>query len=188
MMQQVTGSADSSARYIRNNREGQFVGAGNEDARAVGVAQAGGTSGNRNNASQFASLFSGQNGNLLGQFMQGQSNQGNQRQRSSANQLRIPIRMDAFDVKPIATSRFTGQFQKRLGKLPALTTVGPIEVLLEGETVVLRGVVASEGDRQLAQQLAMLEPEVFQVKNELKIQAPAGSGGEALPAPTSGTP
>src|SRR5262245_56996854 len=46
MMQQATGSVDTSARYIRNNRTAQdFVGANNGDSsRAVGVLESGGNS------------------------------------------------------------------------------------------------------------------------------------------------
>lgn len=196
MLQEVTGDVDGGARYIRNNRQGEFVGAGTEDARAVGVVQAasaGGGMGGRGGNQQFSSLFGGgRNGNnVLGQLMSGQFNQGgNQRTRSSAGgntQLRIPIRMN-FTPNPAATSRFTGQFQKRLGKLPGLTTVGPIEVLLDGETVVLRGVVASEGDRQLAEDLAKLEPEVSLVRNELTVQTLAESDAAGSPAPTTAIP
>jgi hypothetical protein len=199
MLREVSGQADSSARYVRGNRtSADFVGADSGEARAVGVVQAdgagGGGRGGAGGAQSFTSLFSsggGRNGNVLSQLMSGQFNQGgNQRTRSSAGgaaALRIPIRMD-FSSTPIATSRFTGQFQKRLGKLPGLSTVGPIEILVEGETVVLRGVVASEGDRQLAEDLAKLEPEVGKVRNELTVQGEAGSSAAAQPAPTTVTP
>ncbi len=193
LLQDITGQSQENARYTRNARSqgNQFVGQGSEDARAVGVVQAagaGGAGGGRGGGQQGASLFGGQNGNLLGQLMSGQFNQGgNQRTRSSNAQLRIPIRMD-FNPTPVATTQFTGQFQKRLGKLPGLTTVGPIEILVEGETVVLRGVVASEGDRQLAADLAKLQPEVSLVRNELTVQTPVESSGAAQPVPTTVTP
>ena len=189
------GQASADARYIRGNRAaGDFVGVDNGEARAVGVMDIG-TGGGSRGGQQFASLFSssgrGGGNNVLGQLLGGQFNQGgNGRTRSSSGgntQLRIPIRMD-FTTTPAATSRFTGQFQKRLGKLPGLTTVTPIQVLLDGEEVVLRGVVASEGDRQLAEDLARLEPEVSKVRNELTVQTPDELDAAAPAAPTPGIP
>ncbi|HUE74469.1 MAG TPA: BON domain-containing protein [Pirellulaceae bacterium] len=193
MLREVEGNASGDARYIRGNRSaGDFVGADTGDARVAGVMDIGGAGGGRGGMQQFTSLFSGgRNGNALGQLFSGQLNQGgNQRTRSSAGgnmALRIPIRMD-FTPTPVATSRFTAQFQKRLGKLPGLTTVGPIQVVLEGETVVLRGVVASEGDRLLAADLAKLEPGIDVVKNELTVQSVAESAAEGSPVPTTATP
>jgi hypothetical protein len=186
LMQNVDGGVSGGERYVRGNRQNQFVGQGSEDTRAVGVSQAGGN----NSAQQFGNLLGGRNGNVLGQLMQNsQFNQAGRTQsgRTGATQLRIPIRL-GFNPRPIATSKITAQLQTRLGRLPALTTVGPIQVALEGEAVVLRGTVASEGDRQLAEELLMLEPEVSLVRNELKVQPLADTSGEALPAPTSANP
>lgn len=186
LMQSVDGGVSGSERYVRGNRQGQFVGVGNEDTRAVGVSQAG--AGNSNQ--QFGNLFGGRGGDVLGQLMQNSqfNQQGrNQTGRSGTPQLRVPISL-GFAPRPIATSKITAQLQTRLGRLPALTSVGPIEVALVGEAVVLRGTVASEGDRQLAEELLMLEPEVTQVKNELKVQGLADTSGEALPAPTTASP
>jgi osmotically-inducible protein OsmY len=187
-MQNVDGGVSGSERYVRGNRQGQFVGADTGEARAIGVADMGG-----NNAAgqQFGSLLGGRNGgNLLGQLMQGsQFNQTGRTQtgRSGTTQLRVPISL-GFTPRPIATSRITAQIRTRLGRLPALSAVGPIEVALEGEAVVLRGTVASEGDRQLAEELLMLEPEVTQVKNELKIQGLADTSVASPPAPTPANP
>ena len=187
LMQNVDGGVSGNERYVRGNRQNQFVGAGSEDARAVGVADMGGAAGGQ----QFGSLLGGRGGsNLLGQLMQGsQFNQPGRTQggRTGTPQIRIPISL-GFTPKPMATSKITAQLQTRLGKLPALTTVGPIEVAVEGEAVVLRGTVASEGDRQLAAELLMLEPEVTLVKNELKVQPLADTSGEALPVPTTASP
>jgi len=187
LMQSVDGGVSGSERYVRGNRQNQFVGVGSEDVRAVGVADmsAGGA------GQQFGSLLGGRNGgNLLGQLMQGsQFNQPGRTQtgRGSTPQLRVPISL-GFTPRPIATSRITAQLQTRLGRLPALTTVGPIEVALEGEAVVLRGTVASEGDRQLAEELLMMAPEVTKVKNELKVQGLADTGASAPPVPTPANP
>lgn len=52
--------------------------------------------------------------------------------------------------------------------------VESIEVELDGGTAVLRGTVASESDRRVAERTAKLEPGVRQVRNELVVAAPAG--------------
>jgi hypothetical protein len=57
---------------------------------------------------------------------------------------------------------------------PALTSrFGSVNVSVQGSTVTLRGTVPSEEDRQLAAQMAMLEPTVSSVQNDLRVAAPA---------------
>lgn len=62
----------------------------------------------------------------------------------------------------------------RLEASPSLQRFGQIGVSMQGTTATLRGVVASERDRAMAEQMAKFEPGVDEVKNELKVQ-PAGS-------------
>ncbi len=104
-------------------------------------------------------------------FGRGQNVQFNAAGTAPRTPLRIPLRV-GFVSKPISTAKLTTTFQTRLTKLPALSALGPIEVSMDGSTVVLRGSVASEDDRQLAQDLALLEPAIENVRNELSIQAP----------------
>lgn len=185
LMQNVDGGVSGNERFMRDQRGGQFVGAGSEDVRLTGVNQAVGAGGARNPQSMFGG---GGRNNVFSQLLQGQFNQQQQRGGGQGNrtQVRIPIRL-AFTSLPAPPARFTGQFQTRLGRLPALTTVGPIQVLLEGDTVVLKGTVASEGDRQLAQAIALLEPAVSKVRNDLVVQ-PVDSSAAGLPVPTSANP
>jgi hypothetical protein len=57
---------------------------------------------------------------------------------------------------------------------PALSSrFGSVNVSVQGSTVTLRGTVPSEEDRQLAAQMAMLEPTVSSVQNDLTVAAPA---------------
>jgi osmotically-inducible protein OsmY len=59
-------------------------------------------------------------------------------------------------------------------KAPALSSrFGTVRVSVEGDMVVLRGSVPSESDRLLAAQIAMLEPAVVSVRNELTVATPA---------------
>jgi hypothetical protein len=103
----------------------------------------------------------------------------------SQTQLVVPIRL-GFQRPPISAPQFSAAFSQRLTKMPALSGMGPIEVNLAGRTAILRGTVASESDRQLAESLARLEPEVAEVQNELVVKGPEATG-ESLP-PTPGRP
>jgi hypothetical protein len=59
---------------------------------------------------------------------------------------------------------------------PALTSrFGTVNVSVQGGTVILRGTVSSEEDRALAAQMAMLEPSVSSVQNDLKVAVPAAN-------------
>jgi osmotically-inducible protein OsmY len=49
---------------------------------------------------------------------------------------------------------------------------GSVNVSVQGDTVTLRGTVSSENDRLLAAQMAMLEPSVSSVRNELTVAVP----------------
>jgi len=51
--------------------------------------------------------------------------------------------------------------------------LSPITVTMQDETAILRGRVATENDRQLAELLARFEPGIWQVRNELTVAAPA---------------
>lgn len=138
----------------------------------------GGQPGTGNN-NQFSNLFS-QIGRQLNQG--GNFNQQGGR-NTARSTIRIPLRTDLMP-KPAATSspqfvaKYTTKFENRLAKLPALNVVGPIRVTMEGSTAVLKGVVASEQDRELAAGVAMLEPEVETVRNELTVQAAAGDAAD----------
>src|SRR5439155_5310339 len=71
-------------------------------------------------------------------------------------QFRVPLRLG---FQPQATPTRLNSFSTRLTKIPGLAKLGPIEASLEGRTAVLRGSVASEADRELAEGLARLEAE-----------------------------
>jgi hypothetical protein len=122
-------------------------------------------------ANMFQSLFSGANSDFNNQ--------------NASQKPKLPLRLQlriGFTPKPVATSQFTAKFASRLSRLPGLSAVGPIVVTMEGQTAVLQGRVATEADRELAQDLAMLEPEVLDVRNELLVGPPSDA---ELPPPLS---
>lgn len=130
-------------------------------------------------------------GTLTNLMNQSRQNQFNQQQAQKAGrttgtqataQFRVPLRL-GFEPQIVQPQRFNTQVSGRLTKISGLSRVGSINATLEGRTAVLRGTVATEADRQLAEGLARLEPEVMAVRNELVVGPPT-STGEALPPPS----
>lgn len=155
-----------SERFLQSNRQGAFVGADSGDTSNV-FSQS-----NARNMQGLQGL-----GNLFGQ-----ANRQNNNQQKGKTQLRIPMRI-AFTTRAVAPTRVSTTFQTRLSRLPALQSAGQISVRMEGSTAVLQGTVPSEADRSLAEGLALIEPGIADVRNELVV-VPAATTGETL-APTN---
>ena len=166
----------SQATGQRQTQAGRFVGADLTDSRAVGNVMAGNAQQSQQN-NMFQNLFQQMNRN---------QNRNQNQANSTQSKLRIPLKL-GFKAVPTNAPRFTAQFEKRIVKLPGLSTLGPITASLEGTTVVLRGKVASEADRQLAEEVAMLEPEVSEVQNELEVSEGPPTV-EVLPVPRPAKP
>jgi osmotically-inducible protein OsmY len=124
---------------------------------------------------------------LMNQSRQNQFNrqqaQKSQRGNTQAkSQFRVPLRL-GFQPSAPASGRVGAQITGQLNKVQGLSSVGPINVSLVGQTAVLRGTVASEADRQLAEGLVRLAPSVQGVLNELEVASP-GTTAEGLPPGT----
>jgi hypothetical protein len=63
----------------------------------------------------------------------------------------------------------TNSLSERLSKARRLTALSPVEIVIEGRTATLRGQVATEYDRVLAERLALLEVGIARVNNELVV-------------------
>jgi hypothetical protein len=72
-----------------------------------------------------------------------------------------------FAYAPAAPSRLQGEVDQVLARSTGLSPNRSIRVELAGGTVVLRGLVASDHDRHLAEGLVRLTPGVHSVRNEL---------------------
>jgi hypothetical protein len=169
--QQGAGAVSGDERFLRENRQpGAFVGADTADAINLRSQAAGANAqqGLRNLQGLFQQLGRGNEFNGQGNGQQG-----------SRTQIRVPLRL-GFQPRPVAAPQFTAKFEARLTKLPGLQTPEPIQVVMQGRTAILRGKVASESDRALAEGLARLEPEVLDVQNELVVD-PAATTAEELP-------
>ena len=168
-------------RFLEQNRRGAFVGADSGD-----TANARGTQANMRGMNGMQGLFGNQG--FFSQMNRMQQFQGNQNQGQNNKQLRVRLTMGGAspNVRSAPPARVTNGFQVRLRRLPALQLVSPIEAFADGPVLVLRGEVASEGDRQMVEDLAMLEPEVTQVRNEIVVRE-AVPPAEVLPAPMNAT-
>jgi hypothetical protein len=87
-----------------------------------------------------------------------------------------------FDYQPRPKAEVSSQLALRLESSLANDS-NRIEVLVEGDATILRGVVGSERERRLAELLVRFEPEVARVENQLVVQPPAGAT-LGLPAPS----
>jgi osmotically-inducible protein OsmY len=166
------GSSLSSAQQ---RSTAGFVGADNSDAGNLRSMQA-----QQNQMSSLQNAFS----QFSRQNQQRNQNQNrNQNQQNNKKQLRISIKADIPLVTSATAPTSLGRvFEARLKKLPGLEKGNSIQVSMEGRTAVLTGSVASDRDRKLAEGLALLEPGISAVQNELVV-ADAASKGEELPAP-----
>jgi len=89
--------------------------------------------------------------------------------------LRHRIRVD-IAISPRTITRISREFAQRLTRLPGLTGIESVAVTMEGQTAVLTGSVDSVRARALVARLAMLEPGIAAVRNELSV-----TPTEALP-------
>lgn len=190
---QNAGQVSANDRFVRGARQpGQFVGSDRTDYAVVGQQNASGGLGGgagmnsmmgRGGTNQLGGLFGQQGMNQFGrnQANQMQNNMGRGGQQSRPLRATMQI---GFTRSAGASLRTTTQFERRLTKIPQLTVTGPVQVSMEGATAVLKGYVASERDRDLAEKLALLEPGIGDVRNELQIRPAADlPGAETIPTP-----
>ncbi len=108
----------------------------------------------------------------LGQIGQlNQMNLAGQQGRTQQQQMRVAVRI-GFEPVRTAPTTAANRFVSRLARIPALQGLNDIQVSVEGRSVVLRGTVPTEHDRELLARLALLEPGIDAVQNELRVQTP----------------
>lgn len=172
---QVTGSE----RFIRGNRQaGQFVGAdsGEQGGAFVGATTGSGLTG-QSGLGGLGGLGGQQGFGLQGYGQQGfgqgygqQVNRGGssntgRNARTVRSTLRLGFAPTAANPT-VVSSRITGI----LSRSPRIESITPIQVSVVAGTAILRGTVATEHARDLAQQVVLLEPGISQVQNELAVQ------------------
>lgn len=97
--------------------------------------------------------------------------------------LRHRIRVD-IAISPRTITRISREFAQRLTRLPGLSGMKSVAVTMEGQTAVLTGSVDSVRIRDLVARLAMLEPGIAAVRNELSV-TPTATPPELLKSPSS---
>jgi hypothetical protein len=145
-----------------------------------GLSGFGGLGGLNNFGGGFGRFNSGMGG-FGNQFGQGNSTTSNTRQ------VRTSLRA-AFPIPAGAHTAVMARFQQRLPKIPGLETVDSVAVSMDGKTAVLQGVVTDENQRDLIERLALLEPGISDVRNELSVGSPSSSPELPRPPRTVPTP
>ena len=116
----------------------------------------------------------GLGGGLGGGFNQLGGNQfGGQGGQTTRQTLRAKMTI-GFEWPALPVNVVSARFEKRLSSIPRLKILTPVKVTMEKETAILRGTVARERDRDLIARLALLEPGISNVRNQL-IVAPEDS-------------
>jgi osmotically-inducible protein OsmY len=183
---QITGSES----FVRGNqRAGSFVGASSaEMGGVVGAVQAGQTASGVRTSSGLQS-GSGLSGSGLSAGARSRTSRSTTARttrtgvaggtaagrRSTSTEIRARLQV-GFSLPATASgpAQVSNTLVQRLSRSPRVQAVSPIEVLVQGQTATLQGIVATDYDRALAAQIALLEPGIFQVRNELVVEvAPA---------------
>jgi osmotically-inducible protein OsmY len=189
------GSSSTSSGTTANGANGAnggmvgMSGGGMYGATGYGAQNGAGRAGSSySSSSQYGNRSGGQNGQFAGQgrqgggsrrggtgqYGQGQSGQGGGSTAAKDQQPWYEPRIEVgFSVPTPAPTVVQTNIAAPL-HTPALNSrFGTVNVSVQGSTVTLKGTVTSEEDRQLAAQMAMLEPTVYSVQNDLKVAAPA---------------
>lgn len=169
------GTVSGSERFLRGARSAaDFVGRDSRDrAGFVGAEQAS-VSGTVRTAAESLRIETAPDAN------QGQARRNPARTRMYDPRLRVDFR---FTRPP--SPQLDTVLTRRLQACDGIHQSSPIVVSVEGEKATLRGVVAAERDRKLAELMLLLEPGISQVENRLAVLGSPPSA--AQPVQGSGT-
>lgn len=155
------GVVNENARFIRGNRDvSDFVGAANPEAEGfVGRLEAGVDAAEIRSAVDELLIETG----------------------ADANQVALPVMPPrvliyaprlkvAYDFSPTTDIEVNTRLMRQLEASLPVDSSNRIEVLVAGDAAILRGAVASERDRKLAQLLLQFEPGIARVENQLQVQ------------------
>ena len=174
----AAGTLNFNERFIRGNRRpGAFIGGDSRSRRGFIGTQQGGQAGRSRPAISGTRLSTAPDANRTG-TRAGQS-------RSDPYAPRLSV---AFDVTRPSDQAVAQGLTRQLLASPEFHSTDRIGVSVEGAIATLRGEVASERDRSLAESLVLFEPGIDSVRNELKVRSPSKSPAEYLPAPAPTAP
>lgn len=136
------------------------TGAGFSEVGAQGAAGLGGLGGGG-----FGGLggggFGGLGGGLGGGGLGGQS-------QNSTPVIRTRLR-SAVDVRYPSQTQIQQQANRQLRSLPYRSGINGVNVVVDGNTAVISGVVASQKQRRMSELLMRLEPGIRQVDNQVTV-------------------
>ncbi len=192
------GSQSGMSQFGSSSGQSGFVGVNQQQLSGrgfVGATQANGTG--------IGQGMSGLTGGTQGLGMSGMQGLGNRTSSTSQNpndsgqypnsqgymqgngRGNVPIRTTltiSFEPPAVAAPRFNSAVAKRLTDLPAIHWRSSTQVEMRGRTAILRGVVATEHDRDLAERVARLEAAVDQVDNQLVVASDSKKPAKASAA------
>jgi hypothetical protein len=99
---------------------------------------------------------------------------------TGARRIQYYTASTGFDYRPAGPNQVQGEVERVLSRSTSLGPNRNIQVAVEGPSLVLRGTVASDQDRHLAEALIRLTPGVYEVRNELEV---AGTISQSRPGP-----
>jgi hypothetical protein len=114
-------------------------------------------------------LTSSRTGGLGGIGGLGSQGGGRTSSANAKSKIRTIVRPD-IEVVSQTSAAAAANVQARMGRIPLPKRIANVKFILDGDTVVLRGQVANESDKKLAERLVMLEPGVDSVRNEVQVQ------------------
>jgi hypothetical protein len=153
-----------------------------------------GTTGMQGLGNMTSPYGSGQMGQRQGSNMNGMMGNGmmgnNMRMPGRQGQMNaVSVRTElslGFDAPAPDAQKLSSSLGQRLANLPAVHWSTPGQVEIQGRTAILRGVVATQHDRDLAERVIRLEAGIEQVQN-LLVVAPSSAAAPNSPV-APGTP
>ena len=183
---QLTGSE----RFMRGARQpGQFVGADTQDVSGILSSLGSSTRMMSNQNLNFnARAITGQGRSRVNQPGSQPGGAGGRTSRGtrSGEQLAVAVQLGFEPPAASGPQVLSSSLTAKIGHSKRIQALQPIQVLLsEDGTAVLKGVVATPHDRELAAQWVLLEPGVRSVRNELEVgqTSPGSAGSGAVQKP-----
>jgi hypothetical protein len=172
-----------------NTNPNNFIG-GNLAAGANNMNQRIGTAGMQGLGGMMSPYGTSQLGQRPGGNMNGMMG-GGARMPGAQGQMNAPsIRTNlslGFEAPAPDPQKLSSSLGQRLASLPAVHWNTPGQVEVQGRTAILRGVVATQHDRDLAERVIRLEAGIEQVQNQLVVASDSASPTKS-PAASSETP
>jgi hypothetical protein len=129
-----------------------------------------------------------QGGGRGGVQQQGRGGRGNQQQnnqgrngRNQQRQVRTVLDL-GFNMPPRNQSAVATTVAQRLAQSRGVQAMSPVTVTMNGRVAVLSGTVPTDHARNVAEQLALLEPGVSKVQNDLTIAQDSSEATEPATA------